>query len=195
MLMSPFLVDEASWRRAVEQASRGWWMVLLSGLVSIVFGVIILDIDWTVSNLAIFVGAFLIFRGAVQMLNGVLGAGWWSYYFATGGLSVLAGIVVIAWPGPTLLVIAILIGVSIVLYGTLNIAGALGNRSRAQYWWVVLILGVLEVLLGFWLLRRPGLTLAVVITAIGLWALFIGVVQVVVSFEIRRLPEALRRQQ
>jgi uncharacterized membrane protein HdeD (DUF308 family) len=76
-------------------------------------------------------------------------------------------------------------------YGTLNVAGAIGNRERAQYWWVVLVLGILEILLGFWLLRRPGLTLAVVITAIGLWALFVGIMQVVVSFEIRRLPETL----
>jgi hypothetical protein len=191
MLMSPFLQDEAGWRRGVEQASRGWWLVLLSGLVSVVLGVIILDIDWTVSNLAIFVGAYLIFRGLIQVLNGFLVAGLWAYYLGTGLLAVAAGIVVIAWPGPTLLVIAILIGVSIVLFGTLNIAGALGNRARAQYWWVVLILGVIEVLLGFWLLRRPSLTLAVVITAIGLWALFIGVMQIVVSFEIRRLPKTL----
>jgi uncharacterized membrane protein HdeD (DUF308 family) len=194
MLMSPFLQDDAGWRRTADQASRGWWIVLLSGIVSIVAGVIILDIDWTVSDLAIFVGAYLVFRGLVQMLNGVLGRGLWAYYLATGGLSVLTGIVVIAWPGPTLLAIAILIGVSIVLYGTLNVAGAIGNRDRAQYWGVVLVLGILEILLGFWLLRRPGLTLAVVITAIGLWALFIGVMQIVVSFEIRRLPETLNRK-
>jgi uncharacterized membrane protein HdeD (DUF308 family) len=88
-------------------------------------------------------------------------------------------------------VIAILIGVSIVVYGTLNVAGAIANRHWAQYWWLVLVLGVLEILLGFWLLRRPGLTLAVAITAIGLWALFVGIMQIVVSFEIRRLPQAM----
>lgn len=169
-------------------------MVLLSGVVSLVVGVIILDVDWTVNNLAIFVGAYLIFRGLVQALNGAIGGAPWAYYLGTGLLSVFAGIVVVAWPGPTLLVIAILIGVSIVVYGTLNVAGAIGNRERAQYWWVVLVLGVLEILLGFWLLRRPGLTLAVAITAIGLWALFVGIMQIVVSFEIRRLPETLTRR-
>jgi uncharacterized membrane protein HdeD (DUF308 family) len=71
------------------------------------------------------------------------------------------------------------------------VAGAIANRHWAQYWWLVLVLGVLEILLGFWLLRRPGLTLAVAITAIGLWALFVGIMQIVVSFEIRRLPQAL----
>ena len=108
------------------------------------------------------------------------------YYLVTGALSVIAGIFVVAWPGPTLLVIALFIGVSIVIYGIMNVAGAIGNRDRARYWWVVLVIGVLEILLGFWLLRRPGLTLAVAITAIGFWALFVGVMQIVVSFEIRR---------
>jgi uncharacterized membrane protein HdeD (DUF308 family) len=192
--MSPLLEDDAGWRRTVETASRGWWVVLLSGVVSVVAGVIILDIDWTVGDLAIFVGAYLIFRGVVQTFNGFLGRGLWAYYLGTGALSIFAGIVVVAWPGPTLLVIAILIGVAIVLYGTLNIAGAIGNRERAQYWWVVLVLGILEVLLGFWLLRRPGLTLAVAITAIGLWALFVGIMQIVVSFEIRRLPQTINRR-
>jgi uncharacterized membrane protein HdeD (DUF308 family) len=194
MLMCPFLQDEAGWRSTAEQASRGWWTVLLSGMISVVAGVIILSIDWTVGDLAIFVGAYLIFRGLIQMLNGPLGGGMWAYYLGTGALSVIAGIFVVAWPGPTLLVIAIFIGVSIVVFGTLNVAGAIGNRDRAQYWWVVLVLGVIEILLGFWLLRRPGLTLAVAITAIGLWALFVGVMQIVVSFEIRRLPELLDRK-
>jgi hypothetical protein len=191
MLMSPLLQDEASWRQSVEQASGNWWMVLLSGVISLVAGVIILDIDWTVSNLAIFVGAYLIFRGLLQAFNTVIGGRERPFFLGTGILSVLAGIVVIAWPGPTLLVIAILIGVSIVVYGTLNVAGAIANRRWAQYWWLVLILGALEILLGFWLLRRPGLTLAVAITAIGLWALFVGIMEIVVSFEIRRLPQTL----
>jgi uncharacterized membrane protein HdeD (DUF308 family) len=189
MLLSPLGQDENTWARTVERASRGWWTVLLSGAISVVAGMIILSIDWTVADLAVFVGAYLIFRGLVQMLNGPLSASLWGYYLTTGALSVIAGIFVVAWPGPTLLVIAIFIGVSIVVFGIMNVAGAVGNRDRAQYWWVVLVLGVLEILLGFWLLRRPGLTLAVVITAIGLWAVFVGVMQIVVSFEIRRFRQ------
>jgi uncharacterized membrane protein HdeD (DUF308 family) len=165
MLLNPLVGDEASWRRTVEQASKGWWAVLLSGAISVVVGMVILSIDWTVADLAVFVGAYLIFRGLVQMLNALLGGASWTYFLGTGALSIAAGIVVVAWPGPTLLLIAIFIGVAIVVYGILNVAGAIGNRDRAQYWWVVLVLGVVEILLGFWLLRRPGLTLAVAITA------------------------------
>jgi uncharacterized membrane protein HdeD (DUF308 family) len=36
--------------------ARTWWVGLLSGLIAIVFGILILTIDWTVESLAIFVG-------------------------------------------------------------------------------------------------------------------------------------------
>jgi uncharacterized membrane protein HdeD (DUF308 family) len=131
MLLSPLGQDENTWARTVERASRGWWTVLLSGAISVVAGMIILSIDWTVADLAVFVGAYLIFRGLVQMLNGPLSASLWGYYLTTGALSVIAGIFVVAWPGPTLLVIAIFIGVSIVVFGIMNVAGAIGSRARA----------------------------------------------------------------
>jgi uncharacterized membrane protein HdeD (DUF308 family) len=122
---------------------------------------------------------------------------WCSVLFSgalsSGLLGVAAGIVVVAWPGPTLLITAIFIGVAIVAWGTMNVAGAISNRRWASYWWVVLVLGILELLLGLWLLRRPGLTLAVAITATAFWALFIGVTQTIVAFEIRHLPERLSR--
>ena len=78
MLLNPLGQDESSWAQTVEQASRGWWTVLVSGVLSVVAGMIILSIDWTVADLAIFVGAYLVFRGLVQMLNGPLGASRWA---------------------------------------------------------------------------------------------------------------------
>jgi uncharacterized membrane protein HdeD (DUF308 family) len=85
------------------------------------------------------------------------------------------------------LILAIFIGIAIV-FGTTSIAGAFNNRRWASYWWVVLASGVIEILLGLWLLNRPGLTLAVAITAAGFWALFVGIMQITVSFEVRHLP-------
>jgi uncharacterized membrane protein HdeD (DUF308 family) len=185
--------DHDAWDRMIERASKRWWSVLFSGVLSSAAGILILSINWTLADLAVFLGAFLVFRGFVQVFNAPLGGSGWAYYYVSGLLGVTAGIIVVAWPGPTLLITAIFLGVTIVFYGTMNIAGAISNRRWASYWWVVLVLGVLELLLGLWLLRRPGLTLAVAITATGFWALFIGVMQTIVAFEIRHLPERLSR--
>src|SRR5437879_6116650 len=52
-----------------------------------------------------------------------------------------------------------------------------------------LALGIGEVLLSFWLLARPGLTLVAAVLAIGLWALIAGVTQIIVAIDIKRLRD------
>jgi uncharacterized membrane protein HdeD (DUF308 family) len=193
MLLNPMVKDEGVWNRVLEHASKRWWAILFSGVLSIVAGVLILSINWTLADLAVFLGSYLIFRGFIQTVTAPLSGSGRSFFLGSGLLGVAAGVLVVAWPGPTLLIVAIFVGAAIVAYGTMNVAGAISNRRWASYWWVVLALGVLEIFLGLWLLRRPGLTLAVAITATGFWAIFIGVMQTIVSFEIRHLPERLSR--
>jgi len=41
---------------------------------------------------------------------------------------------------------------------------------------------------SFYMLSRPALTLVATVLAIGLVAMFYGVVEIVVAFEVKRLP-------
>src|SRR5262249_17267238 len=53
-----------SWsREVVRSVSSGWWVLLLSGIISIVAGGIILLVDWTVHDLAIFLGVGFVVPG------------------------------------------------------------------------------------------------------------------------------------
>jgi Short repeat of unknown function (DUF308) len=56
-------------------------------------------------------------------------------------------------------------------------------------WGFTLTVGVIELLLGVWAMRRPEVTLALLITIIGLWAVVTGVIYCVLAFEIRRTVE------
>ncbi len=53
----------------------------------------------------------------------------------------------------------------------------------------MLILGVLEIPLGVLALAVPGATLAALITVAGIWAVAIGVMRIVIAFQLKRLPE------
>jgi uncharacterized membrane protein HdeD (DUF308 family) len=53
----------------------------------------------------------------------------------------------------------------------------------------MLALGIGEVLLSFWLLARPGTTLVATVLAIGLWALIVGVTQIIVAIDVKRLRD------
>jgi uncharacterized membrane protein HdeD (DUF308 family) len=190
IVTNPFSVR--SWTRAqIENVSRGWWVLLLTGVISVVIGGLVLSIDWTVSDLAVFLGALLVFRGIFMMFSvPVDGAGrGWSV--AVGVVEALVGLAVWVWPGPTLLVIAFFIGWYVLFSGIMTIAGAVSGRGVIPYWGWMLGFGILEILFALWLLARPGLTLVAIVLAIGLWSIIYGVVQIVLSFEIKNLPKRL----
>ena len=107
----------------------------------------------------------------------------------TGLLSVAAGIAIIVWPEPGLLAVAIFLGAWLIVSGTLTIAGAFAARRLLPDWWLLLILGLLEIPLGVLALATPGATLAAIITVGGIWAVVIGVMRIVIAFELKRLPE------
>ncbi len=102
-----------------------------------------------------------------------------------------AGIALLVWPGRGLYTLAVFIGIFVVVSGVIHIVGAIANRYT-PYWWLVLVLGLIEVPIGIWAMRRPGLTLAVIVTLAGAWAIVTGIWQIVIAFEIRSLPRRFR---
>lgn len=192
MLLNPvsdrdvFEIDEA------EQVARDWWLFLLSGITSLVFGALILSVDWSVDGLGAFVGTLFIIQGAAFAITRPLDGGTRSTNFVVGLLGVVAGIVLLAWPDRGLYTLAVFVGIWIVSSGILHIVGAFVNRHAPQ-WWLVLLLGLIEIPIGIWALRRPGLTLAVIVTLTGAWAVVTGIWQILLAFEVRSLPRRLSR--
>jgi len=176
-------------RDAAERIAANWWRLLLNGLVLIVAGVLIFSIDWSVDSLATFLGALFIFEGLAFALTSGIDARVQRSNVVTGLLSIAAGIAIIAWPSPGIVAVAIFLGAWLIVVGTLTISGAFAARSLIPDWWLLLIVGLLEVPLGVLALANPGATLAALVTVGGIWAVAIGVMRVITSFEIKHLPE------
>jgi uncharacterized membrane protein HdeD (DUF308 family) len=191
VFMNPLSASEAFSRDTADTLAREWWIALVAGLISIVFGILVLTIDWGVESLAIFVGALFILEGIAWVLGRPLDGSARTWTLVLGILSAATGIVVIAWPEIGLLTLAIFFGAALVARGVAHIVGALANRE-APLWWAILILGLIEIPVGIWALRRPGLTLAILITLMGVWAIVQGIWECVVAFELRNLPRRIR---
>jgi uncharacterized membrane protein HdeD (DUF308 family) len=171
---------------AAERLSRNWGRLLLNGLLLIVAGVLIFSIDWSVSSLAVFIGALFIFEGfAARLTTGIDNP---AANVVTGLLSVAAGIAIIAWPSPSLTVLGIFLGSWLIVVGTVAITGAFAARRVLDDWWLLLLLGLVEVPLGVLALANPGATLAALITVGGIWAVAIGATRIVLAFQLRNLP-------
>jgi len=178
-------------RETINTVARGWWVLLLSGIVGVVAGGIILFTDWTVSQLVTFVGLLFIFRGVLTAVSLPVDGSMRGWAVAVGLLEVGIGIGVFTWPGPTLLVLALMIGWWVLFSGIMTTAGAIAARDFLPYWGLMLAYGIIETLFAFWLIARPDVTLVATVLAIGLWTMVYGVVQVILSFELKNLPRRL----
>jgi uncharacterized membrane protein HdeD (DUF308 family) len=176
-------------RDAAQQVARNWWVLLLNGALLIVAGLLIFSIDWSVRSLATFIGALFIFEGLTYALTTGIDARVRRANVVTGLLSVATGVAIIVWPGPGIVAVAIFLGAWLIVGGTLAISGAFAARPLMRDWWLLLILGLLEIPLGVLALANPGATLAALITVAGIWAVAIGVTRIVLSFQVKRLPD------
>jgi len=179
--------------RDVEAVSRDWWLVLLNGLVSIVAGGIILAVDWSLSDLAVFIGAFFIARGFLTTFSLPVDGSSRGWAVFMGLVEVAVGIAVWAWPEPSLLVVALWIGWYVLFRGIVTISGSISARDVIPDWGLLLAYGILESLLALYLISQPGLTLVATIFAVGIWAIVYGVVQTVVAFDLRHLGSRAAR--
>jgi uncharacterized membrane protein HdeD (DUF308 family) len=178
-------------RQSAEIVARSWWIGVVAGLIAIVFGILILTIDWGVQSLAWFLGALLVIQGLTWVAEPPLDGSPRNWTIALGLLEIAAGIAIIVWPDIGLVTLAVFIGAALVARGLLHVVGALVNR-HLPHWWLILVLGLVEVPIGIWCLRRPGLTLVLLITLTGIWSIVTGIWEIVVALELRNLPRRLR---
>jgi len=178
-------------RDAAQQIARNWWLLLLNGALLVVAGVLIFSIEWTTRELATFIGALFIFYGVSEALTTGIGGRVRQVNVITGLLSIAAGLLIIVWPDPGVAVVAIVLGAWLIVVGTMTITGAFAVRKLISDWWLWLITGLLEVALGVLALADPGATLAALITVAGIWAVAIGVMRIILAFQVKDLPETV----
>src|SRR3954469_22868910 len=176
-------------RTAAERIASNWTKLLLNGLLLIVAGGLIFSIDWSVRSLSKFLGVVFIVQGISYALTSGIDARVSRTNVITGLLSAATGLLVIVWPGPGLVALGIILGSWLIVVGTLSISGAFAVRRLVPDWYLLLITGLLEVPLGVLALANPGATLAALVTVGGIFAVAIGAMQIVTSFQLKQLPD------
>jgi uncharacterized membrane protein HdeD (DUF308 family) len=98
-----------------------------------------------------------------------------------GSLAVAVGILAIAWPGVTVLALALVFAFYAFASAGLEAALAFGSRTAKP---VVghLLVGLVDVIAGTVALAWPGATALVLVLVVASWAIVVGAVEVVVGF-------------
>jgi uncharacterized membrane protein HdeD (DUF308 family) len=126
----------------VGRLGRHWGWLFAYGLLTLIAGIAVLA--WpseTLLVLAVLFGIQLIISGIFRLVNGVIEIftalshrempqrGW---TVAMGVLSILAGIIVLAYPGLSLYGLAIILGVWLLIFGVMEMAAAFRLRSAVH---------------------------------------------------------------
>jgi uncharacterized membrane protein HdeD (DUF308 family) len=164
------------------------WKLAVIGAVAVIAGIALLLVGWTIAQLAAFVAMLLVARGALHLtttsfdgVTGALGA-------LQGAIEVGAGLVLLAWPDPTLLVLTILVGTIVVVQATVDATIVGTTRREHVHWTARLVADVLQVVLGVALIARPSGTVhgaALIIGGVGVVA---GGVEIVTALSRRHTP-------
>jgi uncharacterized membrane protein HdeD (DUF308 family) len=173
----------------VEQITRNWWLLLLRGLASILFG--ILALAWprtTILALTFLFGAFALTDGIFSLVAAITGSdraapAWW--LALVGVLGIAAGLVAFFWPGKTAFALVVMIGVWAVAIGILEILGAIWLRNEIEDEWWLVAAGILSVLFGLSVLMVPTAGALAIVWVLAAYAILAGLLMVAFAFRMR----------
>jgi uncharacterized membrane protein HdeD (DUF308 family) len=113
----------------------------------------------------------------------------WGWVAAYGVLTLLAGIAVLAWPGETLLVVAVLFGIQLIVSGIFRFVSAFASQDASGGTRVMLgLLGVLSVIIGLWAVRHVLLTLLALTVFLGIFWVVNGTIEIFTALAHREMP-------
>jgi uncharacterized membrane protein HdeD (DUF308 family) len=172
------------------------WRLAVTGGVGIVAGVALVSVDWTLASLATFAGFALVTRGALHLVTSA------SFRGLAGAFAVLevagdvgVGITAIAWPDPTLLSLAVLVGSWAILHAVAGGTIAITTPTEHPPWPLSLIFAIGGLVLGVILTTRPGDSVRGVAVTIGLLALLEGTREIAEAAVRSRRERRIRRAQ
>ncbi|MFC7218307.1 HdeD family acid-resistance protein [Streptomyces polyrhachis] len=112
----------------------------------------------------------------------------WQSVLVLGILALVLGVMILAWPGATLLVAAVVFGVYLLFAGILQIMAAFGTHVSTGLRVMAFISGALCILLGLFCFRSETRSLLLLALWIGIGWLFQGIAQVVAAISDKDMP-------
>nr|WP_121272019.1 DUF308 domain-containing protein [Pedobacter schmidteae] len=117
--------------------------------------------------------------------EGESAAQYWWLMFCAGILFLGLGAWILASPVSSYLSLSLLFAFGMIFSGLFELVFAIGNRKRLHGWGWTMTGGLIDVVLGSYLLNYPLLTMVVMPVIIGLWMLFRGFMAIGNSIELR----------
>ena len=189
MQSTPHAVPHPS-RPMLHALAANWWLVLLRGIASILFG--ILAFAWpglTLLTLIFLYGAYALIDGACALIGVFTGRArtaptWWLIIVGICGIA--AGLIAFVYPGLTAIVLVLLIGAWAIAHGVFEIIGAIQLRKEIKNEWMLILAGAISVIFGVIIMAAPGAGALGLVWAIAAYSIVFGAMLVGFAFRLRQ---------
>lgn len=186
--------------KKISRAIRHWWLMLVVGILAVIAGILVFVFPLeTYVTLSLAFGILMLLVGAAQLIvsassdNYLMMRG----YFIVGGvLDVLLGLFLCLYPGITVFLLPILLGIWLLYHSFMMIAfggdlGTFGLDGQGE----TIAGGILLLLLSILILMNPfsaGIAAVVVLTGVGL--VIFGITLFILSLRLRNLHLDIKDQ-
>ena len=169
--------------------------LILLGVLGVTVGII--AIAWPGATLLALVTLFAIYAFIGAGLHGVR-----AFSSATAGpvfghlllalIDLAAGVIALAWPGPTTLVLVLVVAVWALMAGFAEIFAAFGNEETAGTRAMFIVTGLISIAFGVVLSARPDVGAVTLALLFGLYSLIYGVSEIVLGVQMRQSGRTLQ---
>ena len=173
----------------VVSTTKHWWLLLVTGVAWVVIAILILRFDYTtVAAIAVLFGVFCFAAAANEaMVSAVTSSrGWRILHWLLAALFIVVGVMSIIRPADTFVGLAAVMSFYFVFRGTFDIATSLAG-SRVPGWWVLLLVGIGEIAIGFWAAGSWNVSVVVLVSWVAAGALMHGIGQIATAFLVREV--------
>jgi uncharacterized membrane protein HdeD (DUF308 family) len=173
----------------VHALAKNWWLLLLRGIASIVFG--ILAFVWpglTLLTLVLFYGAFALVDGVLAVIAAIKGGApaprWWLAIVGISGIA--AGLLTFLMPGISALVLLLFIAGWAIATGIFQVIGAIKLRKEIDNEWFLILTGLISVLFGIGVMLAPGAGALALVWVIAIYSVITGVLLIGLALRLKK---------
>ena len=181
--------------QAAKRLTGPWWAHLLVGIAWVIISVIILRFNTTsVATIGLLLGALFLLSAVEEFVIAAVRPVWGWAHALLGLLFIGAAIWSFVTPYGAFWALASVLGILLVVVGTIHVFMAIDRRISTDAWWFGVIGGLLEVFIGFWISAQSARAQAAfLIIWAGLLALFRGIFELVLAVEVRSARSELEK--
>ncbi|HXW35942.1 MAG TPA: DUF308 domain-containing protein [Acidimicrobiales bacterium] len=179
-------------RKTSQEVSRRWWVFLVAGIAWLIIAVIVLRYNIaSAATIGLLLGAVFLYAAVAQFAWAALRGGGWAVVRIVLGVLFIGGAI---WsfvdPYGAFWSLAAAFGLLLLLNGAFDIFLSATTQPVNPLWWLGLVAGILQIGLGIWASQQyiPARA-TLLILWVGFFAIFRGIGDIVLAFEVRSLAE------